>query len=567
MKKMMKRLCTLAFCILLAVCVPAETWAETMSAAETDSETDTQTDAEEEESAGETQEDVVVETQEDTTTCTVTTETTDETGNGSDEEDTDTEEEVTVVSETKSYSLSITTSTTAASSSNSALKTLSVSAPVMTTTTVTTYSDGTSETSVDTHKYSLTVKVHVRNVGFKTATLNSAKTTYSVTASDAASGNYIQAVQITPSANLKNAMSEAGLTFYYKSTTMYFGTLGWAAAGKWSGSIGNACPMTGFTLKVIKASSASSVNTKYRYISQTSVQYKTKKTGGTWYSSVTNGATSGTSSSSIGGLAAKIVNTDSNNAFSGGITYCVRTTVSDSDSNWGSWQTNNVGAGSTNGKIRAIKVKLTGDLANYFDVYYRVYVTGYGWLGWGKNGNKAGLTDSSLTVSAVQIKLVPKGASAPGTSTYRFVSGSGSNARIKMLTKAQSLSSGTKYLILVDRANCKVGIFSGSKNNWTLKYFWSCCVGKASTPTISGSYTATGYKAYSFGESKGYSCYYATQIKGNYLFHSVLYYPYSNTIKDGTMGKAVSHGCIRLTKTNAKWIYDNINKGTKIYIY
>lgn len=29
---------------------------------------------------------------------------------------------------------------------------------------------------------------------------------------------------------------------------------------------------------------------------------------------------------------------------------------------------------------------------------------------------------------------------------------------------------------------------------------------------------------------------------------------------------ALSDGCIRLDKENAKWIYDNITKSTKVYI-
>jgi lipoprotein-anchoring transpeptidase ErfK/SrfK len=70
----------------------------------------------------------------------------------------------------------------------------------------------------------------------------------------------------------------------------------------------------------------------------------------------------------------------------------------------------------------------------------------------------------------------------------------------------------------------------------------------------------------SFGH--GYTCWYATQISGNYLFHSVLYYPGSKSrIKDGRLGMGVSHGCVRLAIENAKWIYDTIPRGTRIVIY
>ena len=467
---------------------------------------------------------------------------------------------------TTTYELTITAKTSAASSSNSALKKVQISVPKLTTTTTKTYSSGDTVSASKTTTYGLTVKVHVRNNGWKKASKNSAGTYYTYTASKASSGDYIQAIRITPSGNLKTAMSKAGLTFVYRAKTAYFGTMGWARPGYAAGSTGNSNPMTGLTLKVISSDDLSSYSTEYRYISKTSVQYKTKYTkSSVWSSAKQNGSTSGktTSGASIGSLAVKLVKGSS--AVSGSIKYSVRTSTSDKSANWSSWKSNYSTAGSKNSKLRAIKIKLTGDMADYYDVYYRVYVNGYGWLGWAKNGEKAGTSGASYNISAVQVKLVAKGASAPGSTGSHFISTS-SSTKLKMMVRAQKYSSTSKYLILVDRSAKKVGIFTGKKGNWKLKYYWSCCVGKASTPTISGSYTV-GIKLYSFGESKGYSCYYATQISGNYLFHSVLYYPYTKTIKDGTMGKAVSHGCVRLTLSHAKWIYNNIPKGTKINIY
>ena len=134
-----------------------------------------------------------------------------------------------------------------------------------------------------------------------------------------------------------------------------------------------------------------------------------------------------------------------------------------------------------------------------------------------------------------------------------------------MLQKAQAYSSKTKWLILVDTKKNKTGIYYGSKNNWVEKKNWSCTTGKASTPTVKGSYTVKA-KGLFFGH--GYTCWYYTQFYGNYLFHSVLYSPGSKTkIQDGRLGQNLSHGCVRLTLKNAKWIYDNIPKGTKVVIY
>ena len=64
---------------------------------------------------------------------------------------------------------------------------------------------------------------------------------------------------------------------------------------------------------------------------------------------------------------------------------------------------------------------------------------------------------------------------------------------------------------------------------------------------------------------------YCTQIVGNYLFHSS---PYNSPNKNdlsyrlyNQLGTVCSHGCVRLTVAEAKWIYDNCPLGTTVKIY
>ncbi len=125
-------------------------------------------------------------------------------------------------------------------------------------------------------------------------------------------------------------------------------------------------------------------------------------------------------------------------------------------------------------------------------------------------------------------------------------------------------SSKTKYFIFVDLKNFKVNIFTGSKSNWKLLHSYICTIGKKSTPTPKGTYLV-GIKGLYFGVERGYKCWYYTQFKGNYLFHSIIY-NLDGSVRDGRLGMALSDGCVRLEKVNAKWIYDNIPEGTKVYI-
>ena len=65
---------------------------------------------------------------------------------------------------------------------------------------------------------------------------------------------------------------------------------------------------------------------------------------------------------------------------------------------------------------------------------------------------------------------------------------------------------------------------------------------------------------------------YCTRITGHILFHSVWYHVNGNpaTLSNtqyNKLGTVASHGCIRLTVRDSKWIYDNIPSGTSVEIY
>ena len=136
--------------------------------------------------------------------------------------------------------------------------------------------------------------------------------------------------------------------------------------------------------------------------------------------------------------------------------------------------------------------------------------------------------------------------------------GSYDSLKISMAQRAQWCDSNTSDLILVDRGNHKVAVFSGSYGNWTLQYYWDCVVGAPSSPTITGDYYTTGFKRGSLStDSRAIYC---TQIWGGYFFHSIL-------ASESELGHSLSHGCIRLPYYAAEWIYDNIYAGTGVVIY
>lgn len=65
---------------------------------------------------------------------------------------------------------------------------------------------------------------------------------------------------------------------------------------------------------------------------------------------------------------------------------------------------------------------------------------------------------------------------------------------------------------------------------------------------------------------------YCTHITSDILFHSVYYTENYNkksqpTAQFNALGSSASHGCVRLSVMDAKWIYDNCPVGTKVTIY
>lgn len=361
---------------------------------------------------------------------------------------------------------------------------------------------------------------------------------------------------------------------YYRTHIAEIGWMPWTLNGQISGSVGLADRVEAIEIRIVKKddSNKPEITTQKSYLQGLSNDMLTYSThvqniGNTAW--VSGGNVIGTTGQSLRVEGINInLNQDSAHALSGTIMY--RTHVQ--DIGWTDWKTLGQYSG-TSGRakrVEAIEIKLTGQLATFYNIYYSSHIQNYGWLGWASNGQTSGSTGISYRMEALRINLVRKGNSAPGSTSDYYKNKPVYTPKPvpidAMSQSAQGKSSQTNWLIMTDTAKCQVGVYSGSYGNWNRIALWSCGPGKASTPTVKGEFTIYG-RGKSFG-SKTYTCWYYTQFYGNYLFHSVLYNRGSMTkIQDGTLGKPVSHGCIRLDINNAKWLYDNIPNGTKVVIY
>ena len=71
-------------------------------------------------------------------------------------------------------------------------------------------------------------------------------------------------------------------------------------------------------------------------------------------------------------------------------------------------------------RLEAIQIKLTGQIAEKYDIYYRVHCQDFGWLGWAKNGEASGSEGYAKRLEAIEIRLVLKGHAAPGNTDNCF---------------------------------------------------------------------------------------------------------------------------------------------------
>ncbi|NLM85490.1 MAG: L,D-transpeptidase family protein [Clostridiales bacterium] len=131
------------------------------------------------------------------------------------------------------------------------------------------------------------------------------------------------------------------------------------------------------------------------------------------------------------------------------------------------------------------------------------------------------------------------------------------------------------YAVDVDVANQLIkvyGLDEKGEHTQLEKVFW-CSTGTAGYPSRPGTYITTGRRAQwaHFPNWGGGTARWWVRIDSEIAFHSIIYANYDlkrpnmNSVRK--LGSVASHGCIRLTLADAKWMYDNIRAGTKITIF
>lgn len=141
------------------------------------------------------------------------------------------------------------------------------------------------------------------------------------------------------------------------------------------------------------------------------------------------------------------------------------------------------------------------------------------------------------------------------------------------VTETPSSAASGKYWIKVNKKKCVATVYKRARGKWKPYRAMLCSVGKRSTPTPSGTFHLGGKFRWIRMVTEGVTTYeqYTTRFHGEYYLHSPCYAaPRKNKQKAHTyytIGKHVTHGCIRFAVMDAKWIYENCARGTRVTIY
>ena len=238
---------------------------------------------------------------------------------------------------------------------------------------------------------------HVENIGWQDYVSSSS------TAGTTGQGLQIEAVKI----RLTDELAE-NYDVYYSAHIADYGWLGWAVNDQSSGSAGYGKQMEALKILIQKKGVEAPVSTTEAFVAN-QLTYQAHVSNIGWMNPAYEGNTAGTTGQGNG---IEALNISLDNAQYDGNIECSAYVKGEG------WQdyvsapdfAGTVGQGKA---LEAIKVRLTGDIAEHYDIYYRVHSSNFGWQGWTCNDKEAGTLNYGEQLEAVELQLISKYETAP----------------------------------------------------------------------------------------------------------------------------------------------------------
>lgn len=276
--------------------------------------------------------------------------------------------------------------------------------------------------NLDLGKYSgtdssVSVEAHCQSYGWRGAVSSGS------VAGTTGEGKRLEALRIT----LSGSISES-YDIYYRVHVSGIGWMNWAKNGEAAGSQGYSKGIEAIQIVLQEkgkgapeTNPANATDDAFRK-KAVDVTYRAHVAKVGWQSYVNGGSTAGTTGQGLSLEAMNISLTNQDDDESGSI----RARAFYTSDGWQAWTTGQIGATGKSKKIEAVQITLTDEMAEKYDVYYRVHSAKVGWLDWAKNGESAGSEGLDYGIQAIQIELVKKDedglSEAPGKTDEPFVS-------------------------------------------------------------------------------------------------------------------------------------------------
>lgn len=136
---------------------------------------------------------------------------------------------------------------------------------------------------------------------------------------------------------------------------------------------------------------------------------------------------------------------------------------------------------------------------------------------------------------------------------------------IEIYVNLSSLNPTSEYFIWVDLYRIETYVLKRNIEYYKVIKRLDCATGKDITPTKRGFYQIEAKGTHFYSRDNTYICYNYLQYSGSYLLHS---FPYSlnKKVLDDSLGQRVSNGCVRFSFEDSKYLFDNIEIGSQIWV-
>ena len=190
---------------------------------------------------------------------------------------------------------------------------------------------------------------------------------------------------------------------FYRVHSQEFGWLDWTKNGNAAGSTGYNYQMEAYQILVLPAGSDAPGNTETPFKEKddsVNLENRVHVKDLGWLTGVENGQIAGTTGKNLR-VEAYSLTTKMDNV---GIKYASLV----QNKGWQDYVADGQISGTVGEarRIEAIKVELTGENKENYNVFYRVHVSDLGWLGWAENGQEAGTSGYNAQIEAMQIRIL-----------------------------------------------------------------------------------------------------------------------------------------------------------------